>query len=205
MKASSTKKTLKKEASAPANLALIKYMGKRDSQKNLSDNPSLSYTLGHFRSFVELELLSPPPFQAPQTPQVPSPPASLPAGPFHKPQSQNQGQIQGRLQGQGQTQGRLQNQSQNQGQNQDRWEPLLTTSQGESLPPLHLTKEEQDRFLRHLAFLKQKLHWKGVPFLLRSGNNFPQACGLASSASSFAALTKAACHWITEMQGKKTS
>ena len=77
----------------------------------------------------------------------------------------------------------------------------MATSEGESLSPLHLTKKEQERFLNHLALIKRKLHWKGAPFRLRSGNNFPQACGLASSASSFAALTQAACHWITEMQG----
>lgn len=42
-------------AQAPANIALIKYMGKLDSQQNLPANPSLSYTLDDLKSFVELE------------------------------------------------------------------------------------------------------------------------------------------------------
>lgn len=42
-------------------------------------------------------------------------------------------------------------------------------------------------------------------FLIRSGNDFPAACGIASSASSFAALTKAACHIVSEQTGQTFS
>jgi diphosphomevalonate decarboxylase len=43
------------EASAPSNIALIKYMGKTKSEVNLPSNASLSFTLEHLRSFVVLE------------------------------------------------------------------------------------------------------------------------------------------------------
>src|SRR6476659_4687638 len=42
-------------AQAPSNIALIKYMGKKDVQQNLPDNPSLSYTLNKLLSTVLLE------------------------------------------------------------------------------------------------------------------------------------------------------
>ncbi len=42
-------------AQAPANIALIKYMGKKDNEKNIPDNPSLSYTLNNLLSSVVLE------------------------------------------------------------------------------------------------------------------------------------------------------
>ena len=41
-------------ASAPSNIALIKYMGKTDEQDNRPTNRSLSYTLNHLRTTVEL-------------------------------------------------------------------------------------------------------------------------------------------------------
>lgn len=47
------------------------------------------------------------------------------------------------------------------------------------------------RFLEHWKFLKGKWNVEGS-FVIRSANNFPSDCGLASSASSFAALTLAA-------------
>ena len=43
------------EASAPSNIALIKYMGKTSESGNWPTNASLSYTLEHLRSFVVLE------------------------------------------------------------------------------------------------------------------------------------------------------
>ena len=42
-------------AQAPANIALIKYMGKKDSLTNIPDNASLSYTLNNLLSSVLLE------------------------------------------------------------------------------------------------------------------------------------------------------
>lgn len=70
---------------------------------------------------------------------------------------------------------------------QDQWKALVR----EDLQPLELSEKGQQRFLKHFAFLKNK--W-GVnkSFLVESANNFPSDCGLASSASSFAALTLAA-------------
>ena len=44
------------EAHAPANLAFIKYMGKACDIKNIPINPSLSWTLNHFVSTVQLEI-----------------------------------------------------------------------------------------------------------------------------------------------------
>ncbi|MEO7164457.1 MAG: hypothetical protein ABI041_16165, partial [Bdellovibrionia bacterium] len=41
--------------SAPSNIALIKYMGKEDAVLNLPTNPSLSMTLNHLRTWVEIE------------------------------------------------------------------------------------------------------------------------------------------------------
>lgn len=117
---------MKVEASLPSNIALIKYMGKTDSQSNLPTNASLSFAVEHLRSFVTIE---------------PS-------------------------------------------KNEDAWAPL------EGLAPLDLSAAGQAKFLNHFARLKEL--WK-IPgfYLVRSANNFPSDCGLASSASSFAALTLA--------------
>lgn len=70
---------------------------------------------------------------------------------------------------------------------QDQWQPLVR----EDLQKLELSEKGQQRFLKHFAQLKEK--W-GIDknFLVESANNFPSDCGLASSASSFAALTLAA-------------
>lgn len=49
---------MKWTASAPSNLALIKYMGKKplsEGRKNIPLNPSLSFTLNHFVTKVEIE------------------------------------------------------------------------------------------------------------------------------------------------------
>lgn len=113
---------------APSNIALIKYMGKKEGGGNLPDNPSLSYTLPHLKTKVEIE-----------------------AGDFPE----------------------------------DMWEPLV--EEGYAAP--QLAPKESKRFLDHFRSIKAYYNIKDN-FLLRSANNFPQDCGLASSASSFAALTK---------------
>lgn len=69
----------------------------------------------------------------------------------------------------------------------DFWEPLHTPGISE----FELSEAAQTRFLKHLAFLKEKFQYTGA-FIVRSCNNFPHSSGLASSASSFAALTKCA-------------
>lgn len=113
------------EASAPSNIALIKYMGKIETSSNTPANPSLSYTLDALRTFVTLE-----------------------SGPAV-------------------------------------WQPLG------GFPELALSEKGRAKFLNHLGRLQKAWNIEGT-FTVRSANNFPADCGLASSASSFAALTEAA-------------
>lgn len=75
----------------------------------------------------------------------------------------------------------------------DRWELL-----GGSTP---LRAESAERFLKFFTRIKTEQEVPGS-FLVRSGNNFPSDAGLASSASSFAALTMAACQAFAAIQGK---
>ncbi len=78
----------------------------------------------------------------------------------------------------------------------DIWKPLDSESK------FLLPQKSQDRFLKHLHFLKGELGFQGN-FIVRSKNNFPFGCGLASSASSFAALTYAAEKAIRGCVGEK--
>lgn len=77
---------------------------------------------------------------------------------------------------------------------QDQWQAL----ERDDLQKLALSEKGQQRFLKHLQNLKEK--W-GIQksFLVESANNFPSDCGLASSASSFAALTLAAAEMFQKM------
>lgn len=68
-------------------------------------------------------------------------------------------------------------------------------------PAVPLSERDQAKFLKHLSFLKESFQEPGA-FLVRSSNNFPAHCGLASSASSFAALTACAAKAIGELQGR---
>ncbi|KGP63408.1 diphosphomevalonate decarboxylase [Legionella norrlandica] len=125
-------------AQAPANIALIKYMGKKDEDSNLPDNSSLSYTLNNLLSSVKLEKL-----------------------PTKK----------------------------------DIWEPLYIPG---AIEEFNLSVEAQQRFIDHLIRLKDHFGYVGG-FLIQSSNNFPHSTGLASSASSFAALTKCASIALSEL------
>jgi diphosphomevalonate decarboxylase len=118
-------------ASAPSNIALIKYMGKTQTQGNVPTNTSLSYTLDHLRTFVRIT----------ETP----------------------------------------------GASADTWAPLT----GPEYQSMALSDKGRGRFLAHFQFLKTQWGVHGH-FLVESANTFPADCGLASSASSFAALTLAA-------------
>ncbi len=120
---------MKISKSAPSNIALIKYMGKVDGLGNKPANASVSYTLEHLRTHVEIERIS----------------------------SAN---------------------------GRDQWQPL----QIEGAFPLALKPTGQEKFLNHFGRLKEKWGIKDT-YLIKSANNFPSDCGLASSASSFAALT----------------
>lgn len=124
-------------AQAPSNIALIKYMGKKDTKQNTPINPSLSYTLNNLLSSVTLE--------------------------------QHPGK-------------------------KDIWEPLNIPG----TPVFNLPEKAQERFLRHLEFLKAQANYSGA-FIVKSNNNFPHSSGLASSASSFAALTKCAVIALSEL------
>ncbi len=76
---------------------------------------------------------------------------------------------------------------------EDRWSLLPGSSP--------LREESAKRFLDFFTRIKEEQEVKGS-FLVRSGNNFPSDAGLASSASSFAALTMAACTAFADL--KKT-
>lgn len=79
----------------------------------------------------------------------------------------------------------------------DAWEPLNL----DGWTQVELSDKGKKRYLSHWTFLKEKLGIKGN-FLLMSANNFPSDCGLASSASSFAALTELA-NKISAQQNSK--
>lgn len=116
------------EAKAPSNIAIVKYMGKVDAEKNAATNSSISYTLPHLLTTVSIEV----------TEEV-----------------------------------------------QAVWRPENSDFQ--------LSDTGKKKFLAHWDRCHQAMapHFRqGV--VITSGNNFPSDCGLASSASSFAALTEAA-------------
>jgi diphosphomevalonate decarboxylase len=133
------------KATAPSNIALIKYMGKTDHSGNRPTNASLSYTLPHLKSLVEIEL---------------APGAAT-----------------------------------------DRWEPLREY-EGRPLAEISLSEKGKARFLAHLLKLKAHYGFEGS-FVVRSANDFPSDCGLASSASSFAALTMAALDALSACTGRQ--
>lgn len=114
---------MKWSASAPSNIALIKYMGKEVNGQPV--NSSLSYTLNHLQSYVEIEEAE-----------------------------------------------------------KDSWECLSSIAAEE----LRMNRESIDRFMAHFSNLRTKFSLSGS-YSVRSANTFPSDCGLASSASSFAALT----------------
>ena len=70
---------------------------------------------------------------------------------------------------------------------EDRWEPLLT-DEGRPLTEIHLSQKGQARFLAHLDRLKREFSFTGG-FVVRSANDFPSDCGLASSAALACACT----------------
>lgn len=129
------------QATAPSNIALIKYMGKTQINGNKPSNASLSYTLPLLLSHVRLTLID----------------------------AQSNA-------------------------SSDRWQPL----EHSDCQPCDLSEKGQARFLTHLQRLKQHFNYDGC-FLVESANTFAADCGLASSASSFAALTRVACVALSEL------
>ena len=130
------------EASAPSNIALIKYMGKVNTADNSPCNSSLSYTLEHLRTFIRIQKTD--------------------------------------------------------GLTADQWKPFERSD----LRPIELSEKGRVKFLNHFAVLKKEFGIEGF-FEIQSANNFPSDCGLASSASSFAALTAVTHKWAVENKGLK--
>jgi diphosphomevalonate decarboxylase len=121
--------------SAPANIALVKYMGKSDATANAGTNPSLSFTLMDLRTEVEVEIIS----------------------------------------------------------GSDIWQPLGDGAK--------IGEKAQARFLRFFKSLKDSNQIQ-ESFVIRSRNNFPGDAGIASSASSFAALTRTAMTAFATIKGQ---
>ncbi len=69
---------------------------------------------------------------------------------------------------------------------------------------LQLNSVEIERFLKHLTYIKEVSDFHGF-FKVKSKNNFPRSAGIASSASSFAALTKCAFKAINTIQKKPSA
>ena len=122
------------QAESYSNIALIKYMGKSNAAVNSATNPSMSYTLPHLKSVVQISLAA--------------------AGPSED--------------------------------GTDIWNPL----EQPGCQPIVLTEKGQTKFLKHAERLKN-LWGVHASLKIESANNFPADCGIASSASSFAALTLA--------------
>jgi diphosphomevalonate decarboxylase len=131
-------------ARAPSNIAIVKYMGKVDPERNLPANPSLSMTLSSLCTYVELRAVQGSGLRFVR---------EVPEG------------------GKGQS-------------------PALTAA-GEEKFLGHLGKA-MDRAPELLA--AHRLAAGNIPahVEIRTSNTFPAAAGIASSASSFAALTLAA-------------
>ncbi len=79
---------------------------------------------------------------------------------------------------------------------EDSWSPLQTDF------PFAMSPTGLQKYLDHLKRIKELFSVQEV-FHVKSGNNFPADCGIASSASSFAALTEAACRACSEISGQE--
>ncbi len=78
----------------------------------------------------------------------------------------------------------------------DIWRPL----DDENFFTLDLNEFEQAKYLSHFSRIKE-LFGVRDNFIVESSNNFPSSTGIASSASSFAALTKAGVWAMCEVSG----
>lgn len=128
-------------ASMPSNIALIKYMGKKDVEKNIPTNASISWTLDHLTTQVRIT----------------------------KKESGD-----------------------------DEWQALPSDY------PFEMSETGLKKFLGHFKRIKE-VYGVTDTFVIASANNFPADCGIASSASSFAALTEAACVAFEDLTDKKLS
>lgn len=130
------------KASAPSNIALIKYMGKSQASSNLPTNSSLSYTLNYLKTYVEISASA---------------------------------------------------------SESDEWAPL----NGDRILPFEMSEKGRLKYLKHVERVRNRFPCLPSGLKIRSGNDFPSDCGLASSASSFAALTDALCLLAEKSLGEK--
>jgi diphosphomevalonate decarboxylase len=80
----------------------------------------------------------------------------------------------------------------------DMWNPFVRSD----LQEIKLSETGRSKFLNFFGLLKIEFKLSGF-YEIESANNFPSDCGLASSASSFSALTKCAHEiYLSESQGK---
>jgi len=83
---------------------------------------------------------------------------------------------------------------------EDQWSALNEPG----LLPIEMSEKSITRFLKHFKNLKNEF---GITdhFQIQSANNFPADCGLASSASSFAALTRASFEMFAKLGNERAS
>jgi diphosphomevalonate decarboxylase len=133
-------------ASAPANIALVKYMGKNNSDQNLASNPSLSLTLSELKTEIEFSIVDGDEIIIS---------TELPR------------------------------------QSQSKLIPSVLREREIARVKNHIHKTWQEMFkmkdFLNSQFGIEVLPWSGVE--VKSANTFPSGSGIASSASSFAALT----------------
>ncbi|AGH95714.1 diphosphomevalonate/mevalonate 3,5-bisphosphate decarboxylase family protein [Pseudobdellovibrio exovorus] len=82
-------------------------------------------------------------------------------------------------------------------QNPELTQDVWRAYQRKDLRPIELSERGLEKFLNHFSFLKKEFKIEGF-FEIESANNFPSDCGLASSASSYAALTLALHDWLIQ-------
>lgn len=126
---------------APSNIALIKYMGKTDSSKNIPENPSLSMTLNRLSTYLELDVIEDGAHRFVLDSALPALPA------------------------------------------------------GTQAHPVSFNEKAVAKFENHFRRVQSRMTELGAArtdrpsATVRSVNTFPAGSGIASSASSFAALT----------------
>ncbi len=82
----------------------------------------------------------------------------------------------------------------------DLWESLSSVA----VKGFALSRKSIDRFMAHFSNLRMKFSLPGQ-YIIRSANTFPSDCGLASSASAFAALTLCFDKVLKSKMGKELS
>jgi diphosphomevalonate decarboxylase len=151
-------------ARAPSNIAIVKYIGKRDGATNIPENPSLSLTLNRLCSYVEITCSD-----APELPELPDLPGLDEAAWAPEPPLLWSGYDDLKLQ-----------------------VPNLDEEGiGRFLTHFERARDAAPAILSKYGVPVAAQTGKARSYLIRSGNTFPASAGIASSAASFAALTLA--------------